>query len=135
ECFVGSRDGSQKAESFTTDGWSRTGDLATRDDAGYLRIAGRKKDIIIRKGENISARELEDLLAAHPSVAEVAVVGLPDAAAGEIACAAVRLRPGGAALSLADVTAHLLASGLSKRKLPERLVIADDFPRTRAGKV
>ena len=102
---------------------------------GYLRITGRKKDIIIRKGENISARELEDLLAAHPSVAEVAVVGLPDTAAGEIACAVVRLRVGHAALSLADVTGHLLAHGLSKRKLPERLVIADDFPRTASGKV
>src|SRR5262249_57200630 len=99
-------------ESFTTDGWFRTGDLATLDDAGYLRITGRKKDIIIRKGENISARELEDLIAVHPSVAEVAVVGVPDAAAGEIACAVLRLRPGHAALSLAQLTEHLLACGL-----------------------
>ncbi|HJW70162.1 MAG TPA: AMP-binding protein [Candidatus Binatia bacterium] len=135
ECFLGYLDGALNADSFTTDGWFRTGDLATLDEAGYLRITGRKKDIIIRKGENISARELEDLVAAHPSVAEVAVVGLPDLAAGEIACAAVRLRPGHAALSLADVTAHLLARGLSKRKLPERLVVADDFPRTASGKV
>jgi cyclohexanecarboxylate-CoA ligase len=135
ECFLGYLDGSQNAESFTTDGWFRTGDLATLDDAGYLRITGRKKDIIIRKGENISARELEDLLAAHPSVAEVAVVGVPDAAAGEIACAVLRLRPGHAALSLAQLTEHLLARGLSKRKLPERLVIATDFPRTASGKV
>jgi cyclohexanecarboxylate-CoA ligase len=135
ECFLGYLDGALNADSFTADGWFRTGDLATLDETGYLRITGRKKDIIIRKGENISARELEDLLAAHPSVAEVAVVGLPDVAAGEIACAAIRLRPGHAGLSLADVTAHLLASGLSKRKLPERLVIADDFPRTGSGKV
>jgi cyclohexanecarboxylate-CoA ligase len=135
ECFLGYLDGALNADSFTADGWFRTGDLATLDETGYLRITGRKKDIIIRKGENISARELEGLLAAHPSVAEVAVVGLPDVAAGEIACAAVRLRPGHAALSLADVTAHLLASGLSKRKLPERLVIAEDFPRTGSGKV
>ena len=135
ECFLGYLDGALNVDGFTADGWFRTGDLATLDDAGYLRITGRKKDIIIRKGENISARELEDLLAAHPSVAEVAVVGVPDAAAGEIACAVVRLRAGHAALSLADVTGHLLAHGLSKRKLPERLVIADDFPRTASGKV
>ena len=135
ECFLGYLDGALNVDGFTADGWFRTGDLATLDDAGYLRITGRKKDIIIRKGENISARELEDLLAAHPSVAEVAVVGVPDTAAGEIACAVVRLRTGHAALSLADVTGHLLAHGLSKRKLPERLVIADDFPRTASGKV
>jgi cyclohexanecarboxylate-CoA ligase len=135
ECFLGYLDGSLNAESFTTDGWFRTGDLATLDDAGYLRITGRKKDIIIRKGENISARELEDLLATHPSVAEVAVVGVPDTAAGEVACAVLRLRPGHAALSLAQLTEHLLARGLSKRKLPERLVIAADFPRTASGKV
>jgi cyclohexanecarboxylate-CoA ligase len=134
ECFLGYLEGGLNADSFTPDGWFRTGDLATLDGAGYLRITGRKKDIIIRKGENISARELEDLLAAHPSVAEVAVVGVTDAAAGEIACAVVRLRAG-QALSLAEVTDHLLARGLSKRKLPERLVIADDFPRTASGKV
>ena len=135
ECFLGYLDGALNAESFTADGWFRTGDLATLDDAGYLQITGRKKDIIIRKGENISARELEDLLAAHPSVAEVAVVGVPDATAGEIACAVVRLRPGHAALALPQVTEHLLARGLSKRKLPERLVITADFPRTASGKV
>jgi cyclohexanecarboxylate-CoA ligase len=135
ECFLGYLDATLNAESFTTDGWFRTGDLATFDDAGYLRITGRKKDIIIRKGENISARELEDLLAAHPSVAEVAVVGVPDATAGEIACAVIRLRPGHAALGLAQVTEHLLSRGLSKRKLPERLVIAADLPRTASGKV
>ena len=85
--------------------------------------------------ENISAREIEDLLAAHPAVEEVAVVGVPDAAAGEIACAVLRLRAGYGAPSLDDVTRHLLARGLSKRKLPERVAVVDDFPRTASGKV
>jgi cyclohexanecarboxylate-CoA ligase len=135
ECFLGYLDRALDADTFTADGWFRTGDLGTLDAEGYLRITGRKKDIIIRKGENISARELEDLLAAHPGVAEVAVVGVPDAAAGEIACAVLRLRPQTPAPTLADVTAYLAARGLSRRKLPERLVVVDEFPRTASGKI
>jgi len=135
ECCLGYLDATLNTEAFTADGWFRTGDLGMTDAAGFLRITGRKKDIIIRKGENISAREVEDLVATHPAVAEVAVVGLPDAAAGEIACAALRLRPGAPAPALSDLAAHLLAQGLSKRKLPERLVVLADFPRTASGKV
>ena len=135
ECFLGHGDPALDAEVFTPDGWFRTGDLGTVDAAGYLRITGRKKDIIIRKGENISAREVEDLLAAHPAVAEVAVVGVPDVAAGEIACAVVRVRTGAAAPSLEELVAYLTARGLSRRKLPERLEVVDDFPRTASGKV
>jgi cyclohexanecarboxylate-CoA ligase len=135
ECFLGYRNPALDAEAFTPDGWFRTGDLGTVDPAGYLRITGRKKDIIIRKGENISAREVEDLIAAHPAVAEVAVVGQPDPGAGEIACAVVRPRAGAAPPALPDLTAFLVARGLSKRKLPERLVLVDDFPRTASGKI
>jgi cyclohexanecarboxylate-CoA ligase len=135
ECFLGYLDPTLEAETFTADGWLRTGDLGVLDADGFLRITGRKKDIIIRKGENVSAREVEDLLATHPAVAEVAVVGVPDPAAGEIACAVVRLAPGSTAPALADLTAHLLAQGLSRRKLPERLEIVDDFPRTPSGKI
>jgi len=135
ECFLGYLDPALNAESFTADGWFRTGDLGTLDAAGFLRITGRKKDIIIRKGENISAREVEELVATHPAVAEGAVVGLPDAAAGEIACAAILIRPGAAAPTLQDLTRHLLAQGLSKRKLPERLVVVSEFPRTASGKI
>jgi cyclohexanecarboxylate-CoA ligase len=135
ECFLGYLDPALDAETFTADGWLRTGDLGVLDADGFLRITGRKKDIIIRKGENISAREVEDLLATHPAVAEVAVVGVPDAAAGEIACAVVRLAPGRPVPTLADVTAHLVAQGLSRRKLPERLEVVDDFPRTASGKI
>ncbi len=135
ECFLGYRNPALDAEAFTADGWFRTGDLGTVDAAGYLRITGRRKDIIIRKGENISAHELEDLIAAHPAVAEVAVVGIPDAAAGEIACAAVRVRPGHPPPTLGDLAAHLTAQGLSRRKLPERLEVVEDFPRTGSGKI
>jgi len=135
DCFVGYRDPALNAEAFTPDGWFRTGDLGTVDVAGALRITGRRKDIIIRKGENISARELEDLIATHPAVAEVAVVGLPDAAAGEVACAVLRLRPGSPPPTLADLAAHLTGHGLSRRKLPERLELVADFPRTASGKI
>jgi cyclohexanecarboxylate-CoA ligase len=135
DCCLGYHDATLNADAFTADGWFRTGDLGTRDAAGWLRITGRKKDIIIRKGENISAREVEDLLASHPAVAEVAVIGVPDAAAGEIACAVVRVRPGATAPSLAALCEHLLACGLSKRKLPERLRVVTTFPRTDSGKI
>ncbi|MGH7895878.1 MAG: AMP-binding protein, partial [Candidatus Binatia bacterium] len=135
ECFLGYRDAALNVDAFTDDGWHRTGDLGVLDADGYLRITGRKKDIIIRKGENISAREVEELAATHPAIAEVAVVGVPDPAAGEIACAVVRPRAGAAAPSLTELTTHLLACGLSKRKLPEQLVIVEDFPRTASGKI
>jgi cyclohexanecarboxylate-CoA ligase len=135
ECFLGYRDAALNADTFTADGWLRTGDLGVLDAAGFLRITGRKKDIIIRKGENISAREIEDLLAAHPAIAEVAVIGVPDPASGEIACAVIRLHAAATAPTLPDLTNHLLAQGLSKRKLPEHLHIVDDFPRTPSGKI
>jgi cyclohexanecarboxylate-CoA ligase len=135
ELFVGYHPAEANAEAFTHDGWFRTGDLGTLDAAGYLRITGRRKDIIIRKGENISAREVEDAIASHPAVAEVAVIGLPDAAAGEIACAVIRLRPAAESPSLAALAAHLRAQGLSTRKLPERLEVVADFPRAPSGKI
>lgn len=135
ECFLGYLDVAANADAFTHDGWFRTGDLGTVDAAGFLRITGRKKDIVIRKGENVSAREVEEALATHPAIAEAAVVGVPDAAAGELIGAVLRLRPGATEPTLAELTAHLLAGGLSKRKLPERLAVVDAFPRTASGKV
>ena len=94
-----------------------------------LFIPGRYRDCDhrIRKGENISARELEDLLAAHPAVAEVAVVGVPDAVAGKIACAVLCLRPGARPPTLAELAEQLTARGLSRQKLPERLEVVADF--------
>ncbi|HLK13112.1 MAG TPA: AMP-binding protein [Candidatus Binatia bacterium] len=135
ECFLGYHDPAHNADAFTPDGWFRTEDLGVLDAAGYLRITGRRKDIIIRKGENVSAREIEALLAEHPATLEVAVVGVPDPACGEIACAVIRPRAGATAPTLAELADYLAGRGLSRRKLPERLALVEDFPRTASGKI
>ena len=122
-------------EAFDADGWFRTGDLGIQDAAGNVTITGRLKDVIIRKGENISAKEVEDLLFTHPKVADVAVVGLPDADRGELACAVVVPAEGVGELSLAELSEHLLAAGLITRKLPERLEVVDALPRNPGGKI
>jgi cyclohexanecarboxylate-CoA ligase len=116
------------------EGWFDTGDLARLDDAGYLRITGRSKDIIIRGGENIPVVEVENLIFGHPDVAEVAVVGVPDARLGERACAVVVPRAG-ASLTLAELVEHLVARGIAKTYLPERLELVAALPRTPSGKV
>ena len=115
-------------------GWFDTGDLARMDAQGYIRIAGRSKDIIIRGGENIPVVEVEGLLYRHPAVAEVAVVGFPDARLGERACAYVRLRDG-ASLTLGEMVAHLEAQKMARQYMPERLEIVDELPRTPSGKI
>ncbi|MGW7237189.1 class I adenylate-forming enzyme family protein [Streptomyces sp. NPDC054804] len=122
-------DPAQTAEAFDGDGFLRTGDLGQLTESGHLVLTGRLKDVIIRKGENISAKEIEDLLAAHPAVGDAAVVGLPDAERGELVCAVVEQPPGSAALTLPEVLAHLRAEGLSVHKLPERLEVVDALPR------
>ncbi|MFJ4977641.1 class I adenylate-forming enzyme family protein [Streptomyces coeruleorubidus] len=122
-------DPGQTAEAFDEDGFLRTGDLGRLTETGHLVLTGRLKDVIIRKGENISAQEIEDLLHRHPAVGDVAVVGLPDAARGELVCAVVEQPPGAGTLTLADVTAFLRAEGLSVHKLPERLEVVDALPR------
>ncbi|MGW6543925.1 class I adenylate-forming enzyme family protein [Streptomyces massasporeus] len=122
-------DPGQSAEAFDEDGFLRTGDLGRLTETGHLVLTGRLKDVIIRKGENISAQEIEDLLHRHPAVGDVAVIGLPDAARGELVCAVVEQPPGSAALTLADVTAFLRTEGLSVHKLPERLEVVDALPR------
>ncbi|MEU6685260.1 AMP-binding protein [Streptomyces sp. NPDC046832] len=119
----------QTAEAFDAEGFLRTGDLGRLTDTGHLVLTGRLKDVIIRKGENISAQEVEDLLHRHPAVGDVAVIGLPDAARGELVCAVVEQPPGAAPLTLADLTAFLRAEGLSVHKLPERLEVVDALPR------
>ncbi|GAA2247086.1 class I adenylate-forming enzyme family protein [Streptomyces indiaensis] len=119
----------QTAEAFDAEGFLRTGDLGRLTDTGHLVLTGRLKDVIIRKGENISAQEVEDLLHRHPAVGDVAVIGLPDAARGELVCAVVEQPQGAATLTLADVTAFLRAEGLSVHKLPERLEVVDALPR------
>ncbi|MER7899071.1 AMP-binding protein [Streptomyces sp. NPDC096046] len=122
-------DPEQTAEAFDEDGFLRTGDLGHLTRTGHLVLTGRLKDVIIRKGENISAREIEDLLLRHPAIGDAAVIGLPDAERGELVCAVVEQPPGAASLTLAGVTAFLRTEGLSVRKLPERLEVVDALPR------
>ncbi len=117
------------------EGFFCTGDLGRLDSAGRLVVSGRIKDIIIRKGENISAKEIEDVLGAHPEIAEVAVVGLPDPERGERCCAIVVLRPGLESLSLRDVTTYCDEAGLMKFKHPEQLEQLDALPRNSTGKI
>ena len=117
------------------DGWWRTGDLGKVDADGYLRVTGRLKDIIIRGGFNISAREVEEALLTHPAVANVAVVGLPDPQLGEKACAVLQLRPG-ATIDLAELKDFLAGQHkLAVWKVPERIEVVEEFPTTATGKI
>ncbi|MDX3645090.1 class I adenylate-forming enzyme family protein [Streptomyces sp. MB09-02B] len=122
-------DPAQSAAAFDADGFLVTGDLGHLTDTGHLVLTGRLKDVIIRKGENISAKEIEDLLHRHPAVQDVAVIGLPDRERGELVCAVVEQPPEADALTLPDVTGWLRAEGLSVHKLPERLEVVDALPR------
>ena len=118
---------------FNPDGAYRTADLGRWVDDDFLVIVGRAKDIIIRNGENIAPKEIEDALAGHCGIAEVAVVGLPDARTGERACAVVV--PAGKAPDLAALTAFLKGLGIASFKLPEQLEIRAELPRNATGKV
>jgi acyl-CoA synthetase (AMP-forming)/AMP-acid ligase II len=122
-------------DAFDEDGYFRSGDLGFCDERGYVTVTGRLKDIIIRKMENISARELEELLIGHDQVADVAVIGLPDPGTGERACAVVVPVSADAPPDLASLCDHLLAHGLSTRKLPEQLELVGALPRNAMGKV
>lgn len=130
QVFSGYVDAALDADAFTADGWLRTGDLGRVDDHGSVVITGRLKDVIIRKGENISAKEVEDLLYRHPAVADAAVIGLPDPEAGERCCAVVV-----GSLTFEEMVAFLDGEGLMKQKIPERLEVVDVLPRNVAGKV
>jgi acyl-CoA synthetase (AMP-forming)/AMP-acid ligase II len=128
-------DSSLDADAFDDEGWLRSGDLGTLDPAGNLTITGRIKDVIIRKGETFSAREVEDLLITAPGVADVAVIGLPHPVLGEQACACVVAADPSDPPTLEALTAHLAEQGLMRQKWPERLQILDSLPRNLAGKV
>jgi len=128
-------DSSLDADAFDDEGWFRTGDLGRIDADGMVTITGRLKDIIIRKGENISAKEVEDLLFTHPAVADVAVIGLPDPASGERACAVVALKDPSTTVSLDDIAAFLKEKSLRVQAIPEQLEIVEALPRNPAGKV
>ena len=134
ELFVGYRDPSLNEEAFLPGGWFLTGDIGVVDGDGYLTITDRKKDVIIRGGENIASKEVEDVLARHPAVSEAAVVGAADEHLGERVCAFVILRED-AQLELPEVLAHFEREGLARQKAPERLVEVLELPRTPSGKV
>jgi len=131
---AGYLDSSLDEEAFDRDGFFRTGDLARLDRDGYLTITGRLKDIIIRKGENISATEIEDVLYGHPGIAEVAVIGLPDPERGERCCAVVVPHPG-RAIDLAEIACYCEEAGLARQKIPEQVERLDELPRNANGKV
>jgi acyl-coenzyme A synthetase/AMP-(fatty) acid ligase len=128
------RDPARTAATFVPGGWVRSGDLGTMDDDGYLTVVGRKKEIIIRGGLNITPREIEDLLLDFPEVERAAVVGLPHQRLGERVCACVVLAPA-AALDFDTMVARLRAIGLATYKLPEQLEILESLPVTASGKV
>jgi acyl-CoA synthetase (AMP-forming)/AMP-acid ligase II len=133
--FVGYVDPELTAAAFDENGYFRTGDIGHLDADGYVVITGRLKDVIIRKGENISAKEVEDLLYEHPKVGDVAVIGLPDPASGERVCAVVACVPDVEPLTIDEVRRHLLDRKLITRKLPQQLELVDALPRNSAGKV
>ncbi|WP_330259101.1 AMP-binding protein [Streptomyces murinus] len=114
---------------FTPDGYLPTGDLGHLTPTGHLVLTGRAKDVIIRKGENISAKEIEDLLHGHPGVGDVAVIGLPDAERGELVCVVLERRSGAGELTLPEVVSFLRTRGLATHKLPERLEVVAELPR------
>ncbi len=122
------------AAAIDPDGWYHTGDLASVDARGFLRIEGRIKDMIIRGGENIYPREIEDVLFDHPAIAEVAVVGVPDQAWGEVVAAYLRVAPGCPAPSPAELRAHC-RDRLAAYKTPLHWVFVDEFPLTPSGKI
>ncbi len=129
-------DPEQTAEAFDADGFLRTGDRGRLTATGHLVLTGRAKDVIIRKGENISAREVEQLLHGHPAVEDAAVIGLPDPARGERVCAVVQQPAGAVPLTLDDIGAYLRGVGLAVHKVPEQLELVDALPRdTTLGKV
>ncbi|MFI5952789.1 AMP-binding protein [Cryptosporangium sp. NPDC051539] len=133
ELFLGYLDPAHTAGAITPDGWFRTGDLATLGADGAVTISGRAKDIIVRGGENIGVKEIEDYLLDHPAVSDVAVVGVPDDVLGERACAFVVAK--GTAPTLPQLSAYLLTHDIAKHKLPEYLLVVDRLPRTPSGKI
>ena len=134
ERFVGYLDPVANADAFTPDGFFRTGDIAEIDDRGAISIVGRKKDIIIRGGENISAAEVEAHLLDHPGIQDVAVVPVPDPVMGERVCAFVVPR-GTEVPTVQGLFDFLRAKGLAAQKCPERIELIEELPRTPSGKV
>jgi acyl-CoA synthetase (AMP-forming)/AMP-acid ligase II len=135
--FRGYTDPVLTEEAFDRDGYFRTGDLGRLRADGHVTLTGRLKDVIVRKGENISAKEIEDLLYTHPKVEDVAVIGLPDPERGERVCAVVQLvgRAEAAPLTFEEMATHCRDAGLMVQKVPEQLELRSEMPRAATGKI
>ncbi|WP_275572162.1 AMP-binding protein [Mycolicibacterium vanbaalenii] len=128
------RDEEKTAQAVDADGWMHTGDLAVMRPDGYCNIVGRIKDVVIRGGENIYPREVEEFLYTHPDIEDAQVVGVPDARYGEEICAWIRMRPGRRALDAAAVR-EFAAGKLAHYKIPRYVHVVDEFPMTVTGKI
>lgn len=135
QLFCGYVDSTHDAEALDADGYFRTGDLGYLDAGGCLTVTGRLKDIIVRKMENIPAREVEEALTADPAIADVCVIGVPDAGSGERVCAVVVPEDPGAPPTLESVRTFLSGTALNKRKYPEQVEIVTELPRNSLGKI
>ncbi|EFU1034800.1 medium-chain fatty-acid--CoA ligase [Escherichia coli] len=123
------------ARALDEEGWYYSGDFCRMDEAGYIKITGRKKDIIVRGGENISSREVEDILLQHPKIHDACVVAMPDERLGERSCAYVVLKAPHHSLSLEEVVAFFSRKRVAKYKYPEHIVVIEKLPRTASGKI
>lgn len=123
------------ARALDEEGWYYSGDLCCMDEAGYIKITGRKKDIIVRGGENISSREVEDILLQHPKIHDACVVAMPDERLGERSCTYVVLKAPHHSLSLEEVVAFFSRKRVAKYKYPEHIVVIEKLPRTASGKI
>ncbi|OOK78158.1 AMP-binding enzyme family protein [Mycobacterium kansasii] len=127
-------DPERTAEVIDDDGWMHSGDLAAMDACGYVQITGRIKDIVIRGGENVSPREIEEFLHTHPDVVDAHVIGVPDERVGEELMAVIKLRDGAPQLTIARLH-EFCADRIARFKIPRYVRIVDEFPMTVTGKV
>ncbi|WP_245422451.1 AMP-binding protein [Alsobacter soli] len=134
QMFVGYARDEDNAGAFDPDGFFHMGDLGRFVEGRFIVVTGRKKDIIIRAGENISPKEVEDILLGHPDIDDIAIVAMPDERTGEAACAFVIPKPG-RRVELPEIRRYLVGAGLAMQKIPERVELVTEFPRTAVGKV
>ena len=127
-------DETKTAEAIDADGWMHTGDLAVMREDGYCVVVGRIKDMVIRGGENIYPREIEEFLFTHPDIAEAQVVGVPDEKYGEELCAWIRMRPGAEPLDV-DAVRAFCQGKLAHYKMPRYVLLVEEFPMTVTGKI
>jgi acyl-CoA synthetase (AMP-forming)/AMP-acid ligase II len=132
--FLGYAHEDDNADAFDESGYFRMGDLGRIVHDDFIVVTGRKKDLIIRAGENISPKEIEDILFNHPAIADIAIVAMPNARTGEAACAFVIPRDG-QSIDLAEIKRYLMSCGTAVQKIPERLEIVSEMPRTSVGKI